>query len=134
MDRMAGQARKKYRQLVYENPAFLQFWNEVTPLDEIKRLTIGSRPTARKSTSERSLVAPDDRAENAEDAEEENAEDAQEENAEENDEDEKQEEEKKTQYQVLWKLFHLVKRSKIILGTATPMINDVNEIAPVMNL
>lgn len=60
MDRMAGQARKKYRQLVYENPAFLQYWNEVTPLDEIKRLTIGSRPTARKSTSERSLVAPDD--------------------------------------------------------------------------
>lgn len=56
------------------------------------------------------------------------------ENAEENDEDEKQEEEKKTQYQVLWKLFHLVKRSKIILGTATPMINDVNEIAPLMNL
>lgn len=56
------------------------------------------------------------------------------ENAEENDEDEKQEEEKKTQYQVLWKLFHLIKRSKIILGTATPMINDVNEIAPLMNL
>jgi hypothetical protein len=56
------------------------------------------------------------------------------ENGEENDEDEKQEEEKKTQYQVLWKLFHLVKRSKIILGTATPMINDVNEIAPLMNL
>jgi hypothetical protein len=56
------------------------------------------------------------------------------ENAEENDEDEKQEEEKQTQYQVLWKLFHLVKRSKIILGTATPMINEVKEIAPLMNL
>ena len=27
-----------------------------------------------------------------------------------------------------------MKRSKIILGTATPMINDVNEIAPLMNL
>ena len=29
------------------------------------------------------------------------------------------------QYQVLWKLFHSVKRSKIILSTATPMVNDV---------
>lgn len=56
------------------------------------------------------------------------------ENDEENDEEVKIEEEKKTQYQVLWKLFHLVKRSKIILGTATPMINEVKEIAPLMNL
>lgn len=38
------------------------------------------------------------------------------------------------QYQVLWKLFHNVKRSKIILSTATPMINDVKEIATLMNL
>jgi phosphoenolpyruvate carboxylase len=53
---MAGQARQKYRQLVYENPSFLQFWNEVTPLDEIKRLFIGSRPTVR------STVAPDERS------------------------------------------------------------------------
>jgi hypothetical protein len=56
------------------------------------------------------------------------------ENDEDNDEDVKVEEEKKTQYQVLWKLFHLIKRSKIILGTATPMINEVKEIAPLMNL
>jgi phosphoenolpyruvate carboxylase len=47
MDRMSDQARIKYRQLVYLNPAFLQFWNEVTPLDEIKRLYIGSRPASR---------------------------------------------------------------------------------------
>jgi len=49
-------------------------------------------------------------------------------------EDIKQEVEKSSQYDVLWRLFHVVKRCKIILGTATPMINEVNEIAPIMNL
>jgi hypothetical protein len=49
-------------------------------------------------------------------------------------EDAKQEKEKRSIYKTLWRLFHIVKRSKIILGTATPMINDVNEIAPIMNL
>jgi hypothetical protein len=49
-------------------------------------------------------------------------------------EDIKEEKEKRSIYKTLWRLFHVVKRSKIILGTATPMINDVNEIAPIMNL
>jgi hypothetical protein len=49
-------------------------------------------------------------------------------------EDVKEEKEKRSIYKTLWRLFHVVKRSKIILGTATPMINDVNEIAPIMNL
>lgn len=46
----------------------------------------------------------------------------------------KQEKEKKNVYATLWRLFHNIKRSKVILGTATPMINEVNEIAPLMNL
>lgn len=37
-------------------------------------------------------------------------------------------------YKILWKLFHNVKRSKIILATATPMLNDVSEITKIMNL
>lgn len=41
---------------------------------------------------------------------------------------------KEQQYKVLWKLFHTVKRSKVILATATPMVNDVNEISKIMNL
>ena len=41
---------------------------------------------------------------------------------------------KEQQYKVLWKLFHTVKRSKVILATATPMVNDVSEIAKIMNL
>ena len=40
----------------------------------------------------------------------------------------------KDKYNILWKLFHNVKRSKVILATATPMINDVKEIAKLMNL
>lgn len=58
-----------------------------------------------------------------------------EENAEEIDIDDSEKgKEKDKYYKILWKLFHRVKRSKVILATATPMINEVEEIAPLMNL
>lgn len=44
---MSGNAMQIYRSLVYETPGFLDFWKSATPLDEIKRLQIGSRPAAR---------------------------------------------------------------------------------------
>jgi phosphoenolpyruvate carboxylase len=47
MDTMSGVGFKKYRELVYETPGFIDFWQAATPLDEIKRLHIGSRPAAR---------------------------------------------------------------------------------------
>jgi len=50
MDEMSTVAKKAYRQLVYETPGFIDFWQTVTPLDEIKRLQIGSRPASRSST------------------------------------------------------------------------------------
>ena len=37
-------------------------------------------------------------------------------------------------YNTLWRIFHVMEKSKIMLLSATPMINDVNEIAPIMNL
>lgn len=37
-------------------------------------------------------------------------------------------------YRILHRLFHLVEGCKIILATATPMINEVTEIKPLMNL
>jgi hypothetical protein len=43
-------------------------------------------------------------------------------------------ENKEEDYNTLWKFFHIIKRCKIVLSTATPMINDVNEIAKLMNL
>ena len=49
---MSAKARQVYRQLVYETPGFLRFWQAVTPLDEIKRLQIGSRPAARRAGGE----------------------------------------------------------------------------------
>ncbi|HMB21233.1 MAG TPA: phosphoenolpyruvate carboxylase, partial [Anaerolineales bacterium] len=52
MDRMAETGHKVYRGLVYENPRFIEFWQMATPLDEIKRLHIGSRPAARGRSSE----------------------------------------------------------------------------------
>ncbi len=40
-------AQRAYRQLVYETPGFITFWEQATPLNEIKYLRIGSRPAAR---------------------------------------------------------------------------------------
>ena len=37
-------------------------------------------------------------------------------------------------YKNFWKLLHITKRSKIIIGTATPLINSVNDFVPLMNL
>jgi phosphoenolpyruvate carboxylase len=51
MDEMSRQAVACYRQLVYDTPGFIAFWQVVTPLDEIKRLHIGSRPAARAQSS-----------------------------------------------------------------------------------
>jgi phosphoenolpyruvate carboxylase len=50
LDRMAKQAYLTYEQLVKEDPAFLDFWQAVTPIDVIRRLQIGSRPAARQPT------------------------------------------------------------------------------------
>jgi phosphoenolpyruvate carboxylase len=47
MDEMSAVGLRAYRELVYETPGFIQFWQQATPLDEIKRLHIGSRPAAR---------------------------------------------------------------------------------------
>jgi phosphoenolpyruvate carboxylase len=47
LDVMAAAGQQAYRRLVYETPGFIQFWQEATPIDEIKRLHIGSRPAAR---------------------------------------------------------------------------------------
>lgn len=41
---------------------------------------------------------------------------------------------KEITYNTLWKLFHIIRRSKRIISTATPMLNDVKEIGSLMNL
>jgi phosphoenolpyruvate carboxylase len=47
---MSQEAQRVYRSLVYDMPGFIEFWESATPLDEIKRLQIGSRPAARAKT------------------------------------------------------------------------------------
>lgn len=42
--------------------------------------------------------------------------------------------EKQQTFTQIWRIFHLVQRSKRIISTATPMINDENEIGSLMNL
>jgi phosphoenolpyruvate carboxylase len=56
MNEMSETARRSYRQLVYETPGFIDFWQSATPLDEIKRMHIGSRPAARTQSSEVSKI------------------------------------------------------------------------------
>lgn len=34
----------------------------------------------------------------------------------------------------IWKLLHIAKRTKIIIGTATPLVNSVNDFVPLVNL
>ncbi len=49
MDELSGIAHDFYRECVYEDPAFLRYFLDVTPIREISRLKIGSRPARRKS-------------------------------------------------------------------------------------
>ncbi len=44
---MAATAHETYRTLVYGTSGFLDFWRAATPFDEIRHLTLGSRPAAR---------------------------------------------------------------------------------------
>ncbi len=47
MSLMSDAAIRKYRSLVFENPGFYDFWQAATPIDEIGKLRMGSRPLAR---------------------------------------------------------------------------------------
>ena len=47
IEEMSKIAQQTYRALIYETPGFIEFWESATPLDEIKRLQIGSRPASR---------------------------------------------------------------------------------------
>ncbi|MCS7061454.1 MAG: phosphoenolpyruvate carboxylase [Anaerolineae bacterium] len=50
MEHMSAAALAAYRGLVYEDPDFLTFWQQATPIREISSLKIGSRPAYRRQT------------------------------------------------------------------------------------
>ena len=47
LERMAEVSRRQYRAIVHEDPEFVRFFNAVTPIGEISRLRLGSRPPRR---------------------------------------------------------------------------------------
>ena len=49
MDAIADHSRATYRQLVYQDAEFLDYFRSATPIDVIERMTIGSRPPSRRS-------------------------------------------------------------------------------------
>ncbi len=51
MEQIAATARDAYRSLIYANPEFLSYFREATPVAEISRLRIGSRPASRRNSA-----------------------------------------------------------------------------------
>ncbi len=49
LDRLAGAAAGAYRDLVHDDPDFVECFTTVTPVDEISRLRLGSRPAKRRA-------------------------------------------------------------------------------------
>lgn len=48
MEELAGIARRQYRELIYEQEGFSEFFHQVTPIEEISKLQISSRPSRRE--------------------------------------------------------------------------------------
>jgi phosphoenolpyruvate carboxylase len=49
MEEIAARSRQHYRELIYEQPDFIDFFHQVTPIEEISQLQISSRPARRPS-------------------------------------------------------------------------------------
>lgn len=49
MEELAAISYKSYRELIYDTPELLLYWNQATPIREISQLRIGSRPARRNS-------------------------------------------------------------------------------------
>lgn len=54
MEELAVRSRQHYRALIYEQPDFIDFFHQVTPIEEISQLQISSRP-ARRSSGKKDL-------------------------------------------------------------------------------
>ena len=52
MDEIVKDSYNKYRELVFENPNFYNYFFEATPIKEISSLNIGSRPASRKKITD----------------------------------------------------------------------------------
>lgn len=52
MDEIVKESNEVYKKLVFENPNFLDYFLQATPIKEISSLNIGSRPASRKKLSD----------------------------------------------------------------------------------
>jgi phosphoenolpyruvate carboxylase len=50
LDEMSALSKRAYRALVYDHPGFVTFFRSATPIAEISRLQIGSRPASRRKS------------------------------------------------------------------------------------
>jgi phosphoenolpyruvate carboxylase len=50
MDALSAHAHRAYRELVYDTPEFVAYFRAATPIDEIAKLNIGSRPASRTAS------------------------------------------------------------------------------------
>jgi phosphoenolpyruvate carboxylase len=50
LEAMSADGFAAYKKLVHDDPEFIAFWKEATPIDEISNLKLGSRPTFRRAT------------------------------------------------------------------------------------
>ncbi len=51
MQEMSAVSRRKYRDLVHDDPRFLDYYRQATPIDLIEHLRIGSRPSRRRTNA-----------------------------------------------------------------------------------
>jgi len=51
IEEISAVSLKKYQSLVFEDPDFITYFNQATPLQELSELNIGSRPMSRKNSS-----------------------------------------------------------------------------------
>lgn len=49
MEQLSEDGRRAYRNLVYETEGFLDYWQQATPISELSRLQISSRPAKRQA-------------------------------------------------------------------------------------
>lgn len=51
IEEISAVSLKKYQSLVFEDPDFITYFNQATPLQELSELNIGSRPMSRKNSN-----------------------------------------------------------------------------------
>jgi phosphoenolpyruvate carboxylase len=51
VEEMATVSERRYREVVHEDPRFVEFFQNVTPIDEVSRLRLGSRPARRAGSA-----------------------------------------------------------------------------------